>query len=217
MREAVIHRILNKKLIAIVRGIRNREQCLALAGAILDGGIDLLEITFDQSAPENFSDTLNAITAVNQHFEGRICVGAGTVMTPEQVKLAADAGAKYMISPNVNADVIEATRSMGLVSMPGAMSPSEIAAAHGAGADFVKLFPAGVLGCDYVRAVRAPLSQIRILAVGGVNPGNIPDFLAAGCLGFGIGGNLVNKQWVEAGEFDKITEVAKQFCSAVGR
>lgn len=217
MREAVINRVLDGKLIAIVRGIRDKEKCLNLAKAIYDGGIDMLEITFNQSAPDSFADTAAAISAINSHFEGKICVGAGTVLNPEQVKIAADAGAKYIISPDAYSETIKATRAAGLVSIPGVMTPSEIMAAVRAGADFAKVFPTTNLGPAYIKAIRAPLSHVRILGVGGINPQNIPEYLAAGCVGFGVGGNLVNKDWIDAGEFGKITEVAKEFCAALNR
>ena len=97
-----------------------------------------------------------------------------------------------------------------MVSMPGAMTPTEIVTAHDAGAEFVKLFPAADLGAGYVKAVRAPLSHIKLLAVGGVSEKNFADFLKAGVVGAGVGGNLANRTWIENGEFDKITEVARQ-------
>ena len=98
-----------------------------------------------------------------------------------------------------------------MVSMPGAMTPSEAMAAHTAGADFVKLFPAGALGAGYIKAVRAPLSHIAFLAVGGINENNAKSFIEAGCVGLGVGGNLVNKAWIEAGEFNKIAALARTF------
>ena len=142
-------------------------------------------------------------------------VGAGTVTTPELVELAASAGAQYIISPDVNVDVIHRTRELGLVSLPGAMTPTEVMTAHLAGADFVKLFPAGNLGISYVKAIRAPISHVKLLAVGGVNEDNVADFLHAGMVGAGVGGNLANKKWIEAGEYDKITQTARKLLDAV--
>lgn len=214
MREKIIQRILDKKLIAIIRGI-DAGKCLDLTRAIFAGGIDMVEVTFDQSKPDSFASTTSVIAAIDREFGGQVFVGAGTVLNPQQVKLAAEAGAKYIISPDTQEDVIKATRELGLVSIPGGMTPTDITVAHRAGADFVKLFPAGSLGPGYMKAVCAPLSHIPLLAVGGVDAANIPDFLAAGCKGFGVGGNLVNKSWIEAGEFAKITEAARALCRAV--
>lgn len=214
MREHIIRQVEEQKLIAIVRGIPH-DKCLPLAQALYDGGIRLLEIPFNQKDPGSFHETAKTITALAEQFDSKLLVGAGTVVTPELVDLAADAGAQYIISPDTKEAVIAETRERGLVSMPGAMTPTEITLAHQSGADFVKLFPAGTLGVDYFKAVFAPLGHIKYLAVGGVNTENIPSFLKAGYLGFGVGGNLVNKEWVNAGAFDKITAVARDFCRSV--
>lgn len=207
MRERIIDYIKQEKLIAIVRGIE-ADKCTRLAQALYDGGFRLIEITFNQSAPESWETTAKAIAAVAESFQGRMEVGAGTVLTKEQVEIAAGAGAKFIISPDANPGVIKRSRELGLVSIPGVLSPTEISSAWEAGADFVKIFPVTTLGVPYVKAVRAPLNHIPMLAVGGVNEKNLREFLDAGLCGAGIGGNLVNKNWIEAGEFDKITELA---------
>ena len=213
MRDAIIRQILNKKIIAIVRGLPE-EQAVPLAGALLAGGIGLIEVTFDQAAPERFARTAGAIAAIKEAYGGRMHVGAGTVVTPGQLRLAHDAGAGFIISPNVDETVIHETRALGLVSLPGCMTPTECAAAHAYGADFIKVFPAGVLGPGYIKALIAPLSHLKFLAVGGVDCANIPAFLRAGALGFGVGGNLVNREWIAAGRFDLITQAAAEYVKA---
>ena len=142
-------------------------------------------------------------------------VGAGTVTSPELVELTAKAGGAFIISPDTDVAVIKRTRELGLVSMPGALTPSEIKTAHNAGADYVKVFPLGSMGPGYLKAIRAPLSHIKMTAVGGINEKNLKEYLEAGACGAGIGGNLANKKWIENGEFDKITEVAKQLVQVV--
>ena len=214
MRERVVEAVLSDKLIAIVRGL-SEDKVIPLAHALYDGGIHMMEVTFNQSAPSSFSETTKAIRALRKEFNGRVLVGAGTVCTQEQLEQAADAGALYIITPNTNPKLITEVRKKGLVSMPGALTPSECVIAHEAGADFVKLFPLGNFGPDYLKAVRAPLSHIRFLGVGGINEKNIKDYLDAGAVGFGVGGNLVHKDWIAAGEFDKITALAKQYVAAV--
>ncbi len=209
MRDYIISKVLEHKAIAIVRGA-SADDCIKVADALYEGGIRFMEITFNQKNPDSFSDTAKAISAVATKYEGKMLIGAGTVTTPELVEIAAKAGAKYIISPDTNEDVIKKTRELGLVSMPGAFTPSEVLAAHRAGADFVKLFPIGNLGASYVKALCAPISHVKMLAVGGVNENNAADFINAGCYGVGVGGNLANKKWIEAGEFDKITEVARK-------
>ena len=197
------------RIIAIVRGFAP-ETCLRLAEAYAAGGIGLVEVTFNQKSPETWKDTAAAIAAIRGRFGGAIRVGAGTVLTEEQLSMCEQAGGEYMITPNVNPALIRECVRRGLVAMPGALTPSEAVEAWEAGASFVKIFPAGSLGPGYVKAVCAPLSHIPFLAVGGIGPDNVADFMKAGCVGAGVGGNLTNKEWIAAGEWDKIAEVARQ-------
>ena len=144
-------------------------------------------------------------------------IGAGTVTTVELAELTAEHGGSFIVSPDVNSGVIRRTRELGLVSVPGALTPTEVLQAHYAGADYVKLFPACIMGADYVRQLRAPLSQVKFLAVGGITSENVGGFLKAGAVGAGVGGELVKKAWVEAGEFFRITEAAQRLLKAMGR
>ena len=209
-REEVIANIREKKVIAIVRGF-GPEQCVKLAKALYAGGINMIEVTFDQSAPETHTQTAEAIQAIREGFGGKVIPGAGTVMSAEQVEMAKNAGACYIISPDANPDVIRYTRKSGLVSLPGAMTATEAVGAHRAGADMVKLFPIASLGAAYLKALKAPLKHIDFMAVGGVSPDNIQEFIKAGAVGAGVGGLLTRKELVEAGEFDKITGLARQY------
>lgn len=214
MRDQIIQKIKEEKLIAIVRGIKP-ELCLKVAQALYDGGVRLVEITYNQKDPASWLQTAEAIQSVAEEFEGRMFVGAGTVTNVELVEMTYDHKGQYIISPDMDVDVIKRTRELGLVSMPGCMTPSEIKQAYNAGADFVKLFPAGSLGAAYVKAIKAPLNHIPILAVGGISDKNVQEFLAAGAEGFGIGGNLAKKAWIDAGEFDKLTEAARATVAAI--
>lgn len=207
--KAEIERIVReRRIIAIIRGFAP-DICLKLAEAYAHGGIGLVEVTFNQKAPETWKDTAAAIRAIKDRFAGSVRVGAGTVLTEEQLRMCEDAGGEYMITPNVNTALIRTCVADGLVAMPGALTPSEAVDAWMAGASFVKIFPAGSLGPAYVKAVRAPLSHIPFLAVGGISPDNVSDFIKAGCVGAGVGGNLTNKEWIAAGAWDKIAEVAR--------
>lgn len=210
MREAIIQKVLDKKIVAIVRGVYGQD-AVNLAKALYAGGIELLEVTFDQSKPESLNRTSDTVKMLCQELGDKMYFGAGTVTTIEMLNLAKDAGASFIVSPDFNPEVIKATVEAGMVSMPGAMTPTEILTAYRAGADFVKVFPTAGLGSSYIKAVRGPLNHIRLLAVGGVNEKNIAEFLAAGCVGAGVGGNLVNKTWIANGEWDKITALAKEF------
>ena len=214
MREQVIRMVEEQKAVAIVRGI-SPEKILRVAEALYNGGLRMMEVTFDQKHPETFFNTCDAISTIASKYQGARCVGAGTVITTRLAEMAHDAGAQFIVSPDANVDVIRTTRDLDMVSMPGAMTPTEILTAHFAGADYVKLFPVGNMGPAYVKAIRAPISHVRMLAVGGINAGNVRAFLDAGCCGAGIGGNLANRAWIEAGEFEKITEEAKKILAAV--
>ena len=210
MKQEIIQRVLDKKIVVIVRGVYG-EDCLKLAEALCAGGIELMEVTFDQSSVENQQKTVDTIRLINEKLQGKVVMGAGTVTTLEMLQAAYEAGAKFIVSPDMNPEVIAKTAELGLVSMPGAMTPTEILTAYRAGADFVKIFPVANLGAAYIKAVRGPLNQIPLLAVGGVNEKNVGEFIKAGAVGAGVGGNLVNKDWIAAGEFDKITALAQEF------
>lgn len=209
MKEDIEKAVRDGRIIAIIRGFAP-DVCLRLAEAYRRGGVRLVEVTFNQKAPETWADTAAAIRAIRERFADDIRVGAGTVLTEEQLARCADAGGEYMITPNVNPSLIRACVARGLVAMPGALTPSEAVAAWEAGARFVKIFPAGSLGPGYVKAVRAPLAHIPMLAVGGISPDNVADFMRAGCVGAGVGGNLTNREWIAAGAFDRIADVARQ-------
>ena len=208
MKEEIEKAVREKRIVAIVRGFAP-DICLKLAEAYAKGGIGLVEVTFNQRAPETWKDTATAIKAIRERFAGTVRVGAGTVLTEEQLSMCIDAGGEYMITPNVNVSLIRSCVAKGLVAMPGAMTPSEAVDAWEAGASFVKIFPAGSLGPGYVKAICAPLSHIPFLAVGGISPDNVADFLRAGCVGAGVGGNLTNKEWIASGAWDKVAEVAR--------
>lgn len=210
MRQQVIEKIAEKKVIAIVRGIFD-EDCVDLAKALYRGGVELLEATFDQESAEEREKTANTIRMLNKELGGKMCFGAGTVTSVEMVHKAKEAGAEFIISPNTDEAVINETVKLDMVSVPGALTPTEIKFAHDCGGDFIKVFPANLVGSGYFKAVKAPLSQCKLLAVGSVNGDNIKDYMAAGAAGAGVAGCLFKKEWVKAGEWDKITEATKTF------
>ena len=203
-----------RKIVAIVRGL-SPEYLIRLGHAFEEGGIGLMEVTYNQSAPETWKDTARGIEAVEKEFGDRLLVGAGTVITLEQVSMTYNAGGHYLVTPTTQPEIIRTGKALGLGLYPGAFTPSEILAAYEAGADAVKVFPASCLGPGYIKAIRAPLSHIPLMAVGGVNEKNAADFIKAGCVGLGGGGNLVNKEWIRNGEWEKITALAKEFKKAV--
>ena len=214
MSQAVLEKILAGKIVAIVRGIPST-QIVGLAAALEKGGVTCVEVTFDQSSEEKARDTLASIRAIKEALGDRMCVGAGTVMSPEQVRQAVEAGAEYMISPNVDEEVIRETKRLDKVSIPGAMTPTEAAFAYKCGADIVTMFPAGILGAGYIKAVKAPLKHIPLTAVGNVNVDNCAEFIKAGAVGVGVGGSLVSAKLVAEGRFDEITATARAYVDAL--
>lgn len=206
--------IMEHKIVAILRGF-TAEEVVEMAKAYVANGIHCIEVTFDQASAEKRLETVKSIRAIKEALGDQVSVGAGTVMTVEQVQMAAEAGAEYMISPNVDEEVIKETKRLGKLSIPGAMTPTEVASAYKMGADIVKLFPANEVGLSYIKAIKAPLRHIPLMATGGVRPSNAADYIKAGSAAIGVGGNLVNKEWVAAGEFDKIGKAAKEFVDSI--
>ena len=214
MKTEVEKTVLETKVVAIVRGFAP-DVCLKLADSYRQGGIRLVEVTFNQKAPETWKDTASAIRAIRGEFDGEVRAGAGTVLTVDQLSMCVDAGGEYIVTPNVNPTLIRSAVERGLAAMPGALTPSEAVDAWEAGASFVKLFPAGSLGPGYVKAIRAPLSHIPFLAVGGVSAANAAEFMRVGCVGVGVGGNLTNKEWIAEGAWDRIAEAARELVESV--
>ncbi len=211
MKNQIIKTIEDCGIIAILRGY-TKEQCLRIGEGLLRGGINCMEITYPANADPG--ETAEIIHALHTTFGNTLAVGAGTVLTAEQVKRTHEAGGSYIISPNADAEMIAETAKCGLVSIPGALTPTECAAAWKAGADFVKLFPMSNMGAGYLKTISAPLSHIRFLAVGGVKTANFSEYLSAGACGFGIGGALGYKEAVETNDYSIVTRCAKEHRSA---
>lgn len=169
-----------RELIAILRGL-TPDDCLSVTEALIDAGITVIEV------PMNSPRALDSIAAMVATFGAQARIGAGTVLTPEQVGQVAATGARLIVSPDCNPDVIKATRAAGLDSYPGMFTPTEGFAAIRAGATGLKLFPAFKMGADGLRAMRAVLPPAPVYAVGGVGPEDFATWIAAGATGFGMG------------------------------
>ena len=213
-KEDVIASIEENKLITILRGVPG-EKLLAVAEAMYEGGIRLMEITYSADGKVPDAKVAGNIAMLAKHFAGRMLIGAGTVLNAEQVRLTKEAGGAFIISPNTDERVIKETNACGMISIPGALTPTEICQAHLYGADFVKLFPVSTMGPEYVKAVKAPLSHVRLLAVGGVDENNMATYLNAGACGFGIGSNIVDKKRIKEDDFAGITFLARKFVAVV--
>jgi 2-dehydro-3-deoxyphosphogluconate aldolase/(4S)-4-hydroxy-2-oxoglutarate aldolase len=207
-KEQDLQRVLDLGIVAILRA-NSGEQLVHVARALLEGGIDVIEVTF--TVPR----ALEIIAEVKQVLGSKILLGAGTVLDPETARAALLAGAEFLVSPTVNVDVIRICQRYSKLVMPGAFTPTEILTCWEAGADVVKVFPADVGGPAYLKAVAGPLPQIRLLPTGGVDLTTIGPFLKAGACAVGLGSQLVEKKAVETGDFARIRSLAEQYGAAV--
>jgi 2-dehydro-3-deoxyphosphogalactonate aldolase len=171
----------HRHIIAILRGISN-DEAVPVCAALADAGITLIEV------PLNSPNAVLSIERAAKALSARADIGAGTVLTPEDVRAVASAGGTFIVSPDTNPDVITETVRLGLRSYPGVFSPTDAFAAIRAGATGLKFFPAEVLGARGIKAMKAVLPPaLPVYAVGGANPDNFHEFFAAGCTGFGLG------------------------------
>lgn len=199
------------KLVAILRNVPQDDMVRVADAVVRKGGIHLLEITFNQNREDAIDETTACIRKVKEYVMGDCLVGAGTVLTLEQLEAAYEAGAEFILSPNTNTAIIRRTRELGLGSVPGAMTPSEIVEAYQAGADIVKLFPAGDLPESYIKSVLAPINHVPLMGVGGVNENNIRRLEALGMMSFGLGSNIVDKTCVREKNWEEIGRRAGSF------
>jgi 2-dehydro-3-deoxyphosphogluconate aldolase/(4S)-4-hydroxy-2-oxoglutarate aldolase len=148
---------------------------------------------------------------LNEKMTEKMVIGAGTVITKDLCEKAINAGAKYIIAPDVNPEVIAHCVKHDTAVLPGAATATEILTARRYGAKMVKIFPAAALGLDYIKQLRGPIDDVDFVAVGGVRPETISDFFAAGCIAIGIGESAVKKEFVEKGDWRAITETVKKY------
>jgi 2-dehydro-3-deoxyphosphogluconate aldolase/(4S)-4-hydroxy-2-oxoglutarate aldolase len=164
----------------------------------------------------NTPGALGMISRLQQSHGDRMYIGAGTVLDLDDVQNAIEAGAQYIVTPNMDEDVIRYAAAKGAAVFPGAMTPTEIVKAWKAGATAVKIFPGASLGIGYIKELQGPLNHIPMVAVGGVSEDNIQDFLKVGCFAFGIGGSLINLKEIHSGNYAWVADKAKRLIAAVG-
>lgn len=201
-------RVLQTGIVAILRANDGRRLADA-AEALVAGGIDVVEVTFTVPKAER------VLADVAERLGDRVLLGAGTILDPETARIAILSGAKFLVSPMVRPSVIEMSRRYGVLSMPGAFTPTEVLTAWEAGADVVKVFPSDTVGAGYLKALRAPLPQIRLMPTGGVNLKTAADFLRAGACALGIGGSLVEADALAKGNFARMESLARQYVQIV--
>jgi 2-dehydro-3-deoxyphosphogluconate aldolase / (4S)-4-hydroxy-2-oxoglutarate aldolase len=207
-KKAVLDRIVATGVIPVIRAQSADEAASAIA-AIQKGGVSVLEITM------TVPGAIELIREVARRATDAL-VGAGTVLDPESALACIDAGARFIVSPALNLATIAACREAGVAVLPGALTPTEVLTAWNAGADFVKVFPANALGGpSYLKSLKAPLPQVKLVPTGGVNLQTAKDFIKAGASALGVGADLVDLQALRRGDAELVTERARKFLSLV--
>lgn len=206
----IINRIEEIGIIPVVRA-QSADEAMQAIDAIREGGINVLEITM------TVPGAVKVIEEVSTKYGSDALVGAGTVLDPETAQACIDAGARFIVSPALNLDTIVLCKKLNVPIMPGALSPTEVVTAWDAGADLVKVFPCGsVGGASYIKNLKGPLPQIKMIPTGGVSLATAADFIKAGASALGVGTDLVDVKAIRAGEGHVVTERAKQFVEIVG-
>ena len=205
----VIKQIRDIGIIPVVRAT-SADEAMRAIDAIREGGVSVLEITM------TVPGAVSVIEQLAKNYGNDVLVGAGTVLDPETARACILNGAKFIVSPALNVETIECCRRYGVAVMPGALTPTEVVQAWTAGADFVKVFPAGALGgASYLKALKAPLPQIELVPTGGVSLKTAADFIKAGASALGVGADLVDLKAIRDGQASIITERAKQYVEIV--
>ncbi len=193
------------RVIAIIRGISG-ENLVKVVSALEDGGIKMAEVTL------NSPEALSSIEELRELYKDRVHIGAGTVTNLKMAKEAIAAGAEFIVTPNIDPEVIKYCVSKDILITPGAFTPTEIDTAMRCGSEYIKLFPVGNIGAKYIRDILAPFNNAKVIAVGGVTAENCRDYMANGAFGVGVGGNLCKIP--DDGNYGRITEYAKLLIDA---
>jgi 2-dehydro-3-deoxyphosphogluconate aldolase/(4S)-4-hydroxy-2-oxoglutarate aldolase len=205
--EAVLDRVRRIGVLAVVRA-PDPDTAVAACVALVAGGVTGLEITY--STPE----APRVIRELVDRFGDDALVGAGTVVSEEHARLAADAGARFLVSPGTTPELTASMKDTGLAVMTGALTPSEVMHALALRTDVVKIFPASLGGPAYLRALRGPFPDAPLMPTGGITPGNVSDWVSAGAIALGAGGDLVPSSALATGDMDEIERRARAFAAA---
>ncbi|VTT86958.1 4-Hydroxy-2-oxoglutarate aldolase @ 2-dehydro-3-deoxyphosphogluconate aldolase [Halorubrum sp. DM2] len=203
-----LSQIVDSGVVAVLRGVP-ADQLIEITEALREGGVTAVEITADTP------DVAEKLGEVAGSFDDEVVVGTGTVLDSETARATLMAGAEFVVSPSLHEDVIETCNRYGAVTAPGVMTPTEAIRGYEAGADFVKVFPAKTVGPDHLGAMKGPLGQIPMMPTGGVSPDNAGAYVDAGAFAVGAGGALVDYDAAERGDYEVITETAREFTRVV--
>lgn len=209
-RSFAVARLCDKGIVAVVRA-KSSEQLLEVAKALLEGGVECIEITM--TTP----NALEVIHRCRHELKDAALIGVGSVLDPGTAMKAIHAGAQFVVSPVFNEWTIRVAHAEGVPAVPGAFTPTEILTATNAGADLVKVFPATRLGPSFFRDVLAPMPQLKLTPTGGVDLETAGEFIKAGAATLGVGSSLVEKKALQDGDFGRITTLSKQFVEAVAK
>src|SRR5262245_57286988 len=205
-----LNRVLDRCIVAVIRA-ESPDLLVDVAEALVAGGVEVMEVTF------TVPGVTQVLEKVAEKLGSRVLLGAGTVLDAETARTAILSGAEFIVSPAVDLGVIELCRRYSKLAMPGALTPTEVVMAWQAGADIVKIFPSELTGPKYIKSLRAPLPQVRMMPTGGVNLDTAEEFLSCGACALGIGSSLVEPKAVASGDLKRIESLARQYLEIVKR
>lgn len=207
-KQAALDKLKESGIVAVLRR-PPADRVQRITDALAAGGVEALEVTVDSEG------AFEVIPALKERYGNQVLVGAGTVLNAETAEKALQAGADFIFSPILNKETIEMTNQYGRISIPGVMTPTEIAQGYAWGADMLKIFPGAALGSSYIREVLAPLAGIPMMPTGGVTLDNVSAFIRAGAVAVGLGSSLLDKSAIEEERYADLTELARRFKAAI--
>ncbi|MDO8587460.1 MAG: bifunctional 4-hydroxy-2-oxoglutarate aldolase/2-dehydro-3-deoxy-phosphogluconate aldolase [Armatimonadota bacterium] len=207
-KQQTLDAVIDCGIVAVVRG-ESAEPVFKAIDAVLKGGVTVVEVTF------TVPGALEIIRQLRLELPDNVVLGAGTVIDAKRAADAIGAGAEFLVAPNLNLDVIRTAVDAGKVVMPGALTPTEVVTAWQAGADLIKIFPANVMGPGYLKDLHGPLPQVRFIPTGGIDLSNAADYIKAGAAALGVGGSLIDKKLVAAGDWAALTDRARRFTEVI--
>lgn len=211
MTNEIQQRIEAAGLIPVLRA-RSAKEALAVVEAMVAGGISVIEVTM------TVPGAIDVLREIKKNYGDKLLLGSGTVTAADECAATIDAGALFVVSPSLHPEVIAKTKEMGKVSIPGALTPTEVITAWKAGADYVKIFPCSAVGgAGYLKALRAPFPQLRLIPTGGVTLATAADFLKAGAAALGVGSDLVNTAAVAEGKPQVVTNAARAYLEIIAQ
>ena len=211
MQNETAQRLAAAGLIPVLRA-RSVNEALALVDAMVAGGVTVVEVTM------TVPGAMSVLRQLKSKYGSQLLLGSGTVMSVEQCVETIEAGSEFVVSPSLQLDVIRKTKELGKLSIPGALTPTEVIAARNAGADFVKIFPCSAVGgASYLKALKAPFPDLRLIPTGGVTLQSAAEFLEAGASALGVGSDLVNAKAIADGKLEIVTSAARAYLEIIAK